>query len=67
MNFSYTRYPLSLKIDQFIKVTLLISNTNAYGGIRNFNKENLNKKLKVNWFAWDHIHKNKKACDKKML
>ena len=57
--------PSHLKLINSSKSTLLISNTNAYGGIRNFNKKKLNKKLKVNWFAWDHIHKNKKPCEKK--
>ena len=54
-----------LKLINSSKTTLLFSNTNAYGGIRDFNRKNLNKKLKVNWFAWDHIHKNKKPCNKK--
>lgn len=57
--------PSHLKLINSSKTTLLFSNTNAYGGIRDFNRKNLNKKLKVNWFAWDHIHKNKKSCNKK--
>ena len=54
-----------LKLINSSKATLLISNTNAYGGIRNLNIKNLSKKLKVNWFAWDHIHINKKPCYKR--
>jgi len=49
-------------INSFKKTYFIFSDTNSYGNYR-FKSENfLKKKLKINWFAWDHIHLNKKKC-----